>query len=111
MKSSSWGLTLKSRRDERPQTGVSTPGSSATTKEAPTGRQRPKHVAIKHVICSVALSGLSFVNAIGPGVDTPVCSLSRLRRFSPDTNNFNYLSREGRQNAARRLACFHSSAG
>ena len=75
---------------------MSTPGSSATTKEAPTGRQRPKHVAIKHVICSVALSGLSFVNAIGPGVlrfaqaqaeDTPVCSLSRLRRFSPDTNN------------------------
>ena len=87
MKSSSWGLTLKSRRDERPQTGAQAPGSSSTTKEAPRGRQRPNHVVIKHVTCSVALSGLSFVNAIGPGVDTPVCSLSRLRRFSPDTNN------------------------
>ena len=41
---------------------------------------------------SVALSGLSFVNALVPGVNTPVCGLSRLRRFSPDSNNFqNYL--------------------
>ena len=74
-------------RDERPQTGAQAPGSRATTKEAPTGRQRPKHVVIKHVIYSVAPSGLSFVNALVPGVDTPVCGLSRLRRFSPDTNN------------------------
>ena len=45
---------------------------------------------------SVALSGLSFVNALVPGVlrfaqaqaeSTPVCGLSRLRRFSPDSNN------------------------
>ncbi len=44
---------------------------------------------------SVALSGLGFVNALVPGVlpfgqaqaeNTPVCSLSRLRRFSPDSN-------------------------
>ena len=36
---------------------------------------------------SVALSGLSFVNALVPGVNTPVCGLSHLRRFSPDSNN------------------------
>ena len=44
---------------------------------------------------SVALSGLSFVNALVPGVlpfgqaqaeNTPVCGLSRLWRFSPDSN-------------------------
>ena len=75
-------------RDERPQTGAQAPGSSATIKEAPTGRQRPNHVVIKHVTCSVALSGFSFVNALVPGVlrfaqaqaeFTPVCGLSRLR--------------------------------
>ena len=55
-------------RDERPQTGAQAPGSSATIKEAPKGRQRPKHVVIKHVTCSVALSGLSFVYALVPGV-------------------------------------------
>ena len=75
-------------RDERPQTGAQAPGSSATTKEAPRGRQRPKHVVIKHVTCSVALSGLSFVNALVPGVYTPVCSLSHLWCFSPDSNSF-----------------------
>ena len=32
------GACPKSRRDDRTQTGVLTPGSSATTKEAPTGR-------------------------------------------------------------------------
>ena len=45
---------------------------------------------------SVALSGLSFVNALVPGVlpfgqaqaeYTPVCGLSRLRRFSLDNGN------------------------
>ena len=36
---------------------------------------------------SVALSGLSFVNALVPGANTPVCGLSRLRRFSLDSNN------------------------
>ena len=35
---------------------------------------------------SVALSGLSFVNAHVPGANTPVCGLSRHRRFSPDSN-------------------------
>ena len=78
-KSSSWGLTLKSRRDERPQTGAQAPGSSATIKEAPKGRQKPKHVVIKHVTCSVALPGLSFVNALVPGGFTPGCVLSHLR--------------------------------
>ena len=33
------GAYHKSRRDERPQTGAQAPGGSATTKEAPTGRQ------------------------------------------------------------------------
>ena len=64
---------------------------------------------------SVALSGLSFVNALVPGVNTPVCGLSSLRdfwqaplatirrntdgkglkrkkeKFSPDSNNFLYF--------------------
>ena len=81
------GVTLKSRRDERPQMGAQAPGNVATTEKAPRGRQRPKHVVIKHVIYSVAPSGLSFVNALVPGVlpfgqaqadNTPVCGLSRL---------------------------------
>ena len=81
------GGTLKSRRDERPQTGAQAPGNVATTEKAPRGRQRPKHVVIKHVIYFVAPSGLSFVNALVPGVlpfgqaqadNTPVCGLSRL---------------------------------
>ena len=33
------GLTQKSRRDERPQTGGVTPGNVATTEKAPRGRQ------------------------------------------------------------------------
>ena len=37
--SSQMGLTLKSRRDERPQTGAQAPGSSATTKEVLKGRK------------------------------------------------------------------------
>ena len=54
-----------------------------------------KQFDIKQVMYSVALSGLSFVNALVPGVlpfgqaqaeNTPVCGLSRLRRFSPDSN-------------------------
>jgi len=51
------------------------------------GRQRYKQGDIKQVMYSVALSGLSFVNALVPGVlpfgqaqaeNTPVCGLSRL---------------------------------
>ena len=45
------------------------------------GRQRYKQFDIKHVMYSVALSGLSFVNALVPGVNTPVCGLSSLRDF------------------------------
>ena len=53
------------------------------------------HVEIKQVRYSVALSGLSFVDAPVPGVlpfgqaqaeYTPVCDLSHLRCFSPDSN-------------------------
>ena len=47
----------KRRRRERPQTGVVTPGNDATKEKAPRGRQRPKHVVIKHVTCSVAPFG------------------------------------------------------
>ena len=43
---------------------------------------------------SVTLSGLSFVNALVPGVKTPVCGLSHLDfvdlwfgAYLPDTNN------------------------
>ena len=61
------GLTLKSRRDERPQTGALAPGNVATTEKAPRGRQRPKHVVIKHVTYSVALSGLIIVLRPYPG--------------------------------------------
>ena len=75
------GLTLKSRRDERPQTGVLTPGNVATIEKAPRGRQRSKHVVIKHVTCSVALLGLIIVLRPYPGGFTPVCGLSRLRRL------------------------------
>ena len=81
------GACQKSRRDERPQTGAQAPGNSATAKEVPKGRQRYKQFEIKQVMFSVALSGLSFVNALVPGVlpfgqaqaeSTPVCGLSRL---------------------------------
>ena len=75
------GLTLKSRRDERPQTGALAPGNVATTEKAPRGRQRPKHVVIKHVTYSVALLGLIIVLRPYPGGFTPVCGLSRLRRL------------------------------
>ena len=34
------------------------------------------------------LWGFRFVDVPVPGVDTPVCVLSHLRCFSPDTNNF-----------------------
>ena len=81
------GACQKSRRDERPQTGGLTPGNCATTRKVPKGRQRYKQFEIKQVMFSVAHSGLSFVNALVPGVlpfgqaqaeSTPVCSLSRL---------------------------------
>ena len=50
---------------------------------------------------SVALSGLSFVNALVPGVNTPVCSLSSLRDFRVSPHelllsrkpNYRYISR------------------
>ena len=74
-------------RDDRPQTGAQAPGSSATIKEAPTGRQRPKHVVIKHVTCSVALSGLSFVNALVPGVTPPSVVFRAFGAYSADSNN------------------------
>ena len=55
--------------------------------KVPKGRQKYKQFDIKQVMYSVALSGLSFVNALVPGVlrfaqaqaeSTPVCGLSRL---------------------------------
>ena len=55
------GACHKSRRDERPQTGAQAPGSRATIKEAPTGRQRPKQAVIEPVRDSVAPSGLPIV--------------------------------------------------
>ena len=55
-----------------------TPGNCATTRKVPKGRQRYKQFDIKQVMFSVALSGLSFVNALVPGVNTPVCGLSSL---------------------------------
>ena len=63
--------------------GGVTPGNCATTRKVPKGRQRYKQFDIKQVMYSVALSGLSFVNAFVPGVNTPVCGLSRLGRFFP----------------------------
>ena len=46
------------------------------------GRNVPRTaIDIKQVMYSVALSGLSFVNALVPGVNTPVCGLSSLRDF------------------------------
>ena len=61
--------------------------------KVPKGRQRYKQFEIKQVMFSVALSGLSFVNALVPGVITPVCGLSHLDfvdlwfgAYLPDTN-------------------------
>ena len=54
------GAYLKSRRDERPQTGAQAPGCSATTKEAPRGRQKQMQVEIKQVGYSAAPSELLF---------------------------------------------------
>ena len=54
-------------RDERPQTGAQAPGNSATTKEAPRGRQRTKQVVIKRVRYSVAPLGLTIVLYPCPG--------------------------------------------
>lgn len=42
------------------------PGNVSTTEKAPRGRQRPKHVVIKHVTCSVAPSGRVFKIGILP---------------------------------------------
>ena len=62
--------------------------------KVPKGRQRYKQIDIKQVMYSVALSGLSFVNALVPGANTPVCGLSRLDfvdlwfgAFPPDTKS------------------------
>ena len=61
------GAYSKARRDERPQTGAQAPGNSATTKEAPRGRQRTKQVVIKQVRYSVAPLGLTIVLYPCPG--------------------------------------------
>ena len=57
----------KSRRDERPQTGVTTPGNVATTEKVLKGRQSHKQVVIKQITYSVALSGLTIVRLSCPG--------------------------------------------
>jgi len=57
-------------------------------------------------MCSVALSGLSFVNALVPGVKTPVCGLSRLRRFSPDSNRIFVSSVQRRSSSCLRVFVF-----
>ena len=77
------GAYHKSRRDERLQTGVITPGNCATTQKVPKGRQKPKQVVIEQVRYSIAPSGLWFVAVLLPGVGTPVCGLSHLRCLFP----------------------------
>ena len=76
--------------------GGITPGSSATTKEAPTGRQSFNMLFTKQLDVLPPLWGFRFVDVPVPGVlpfgqaqadNTPVCGLSRLRRFSRDSNN------------------------
>ena len=69
-------VPLKSRRDERPQTGVLTPGNCATTKEVLKGRQRHKQFDMKQVMYSVALSGLSFANALVRGLHPRLWSVA-----------------------------------
>ena len=54
------GAYHKSRRDERPQTGVLTPGNCTMVKKVLKGRQRHKQVVIKQVRYSVAPSGRVF---------------------------------------------------
>ena len=54
------GAYLKSRRDERPQTGAQAPGCRKKKKEAPRGRQKQMQVEIKQVGYSAAPSELLF---------------------------------------------------
>ena len=76
------GACQKSRRDERPQTGVLTPGNVATKEKALKGRQRHKQVVIKQVIYSVAPSGLTIVRLSCPGGLHPrLCSFAPLVLF------------------------------
>ena len=82
------GACQKSRRDERPQTGVLTPGNCATTRKVPKGRQRYKQFEIKQVMFSVALSGLSFVNALVPGVTPPSVVFRAFGAYLTDSNIF-----------------------
>ena len=80
------GACQKSRRDDRPQTGVLTPGNNATTEKALKGRQSHKQVVIKQVIYSVAPLGLIIVRLTCSGGYTPVCVLLHLWCFSPDSS-------------------------
>ena len=68
----------KRRRRDRPQTGVSTPGTSALTKLSPEG-------ATEYITCLITTClglcrpvGASLVVALLPGACAPVCGLSSL---------------------------------
>ena len=76
----------KSRRDDRPQTGVLTPGTSALTKLSPERATEYITCLISNCLYLCRPFRTFHVVAQSPGVYTPVCGLSRLRRFSPDTN-------------------------
>ena len=78
------GAWLKSRRDERPQTGVNPPVVVRQQKKPRRGdRDRCKLKLNKLDILSPLL-GFCFVDAPLPGACAPVCGLSGLRPFSPD---------------------------
>ena len=77
----------KSRRDDRPQTGVKPPVVVRQQKKPRRGdRDRCKLILNKLDILSPLL-GFCFVDAPVPGVYTPVCALSHLWCFLPDNNN------------------------
>ena len=81
------GAYQKSRRDERPQTGVSTPSKCKTTEKVPKGRQKHKQAEIKRVTYSFDLSGLSFADDAVPGVTPPSVFSRTFGAFSLDSNN------------------------
>ncbi len=111
----------KHRRCDRTQTGV-TPPAPERSEEPPVvvrNQKKPRRgdrvlnmLTINQLGVLSPLSGLSFVDAPVPGVNTPVCVLSHLRCFSPDTNIKNLRSlRSQRRPAFRRMRSSGAEAG
>ena len=81
-----WCPVNKRRRRDRPQTGVLTPGTGTSTKLSPERATEYITCLISNCLYFCRPFGTFHVVAQLPGVNTPVCGLSRLQRFSPDSN-------------------------